>query len=651
MNPMEQFKATYFNEAAELVEEMERCLLAVDTHAHDAGQIDALFRAVHSIKGGALAFGFSDIASFTHVLETLLDNMRADFSVMDTNRIDTLLKARDVIAAMVTAKRDGVALANDFGANVLAALQADEGTPAPSTHADAFVPESNHASEHVYEIYFAPQPELFLTGNEPLRLIRELASLGTLSICVDSSQLPPLAEMDPTASYLRWNMVLTTDVGASAVHEVFEFVEHVCTLTVRERVAVAHEAPSSAVPATVEDSSTKSANVTTIRVDTDKVDSIIDMVGELLIAQTMLAASSQRTDDVAATIDMLTKRTRELQEAVMSIRMQPVKSLFARIPRVVRDTASQLGKQVELLMHGEQTELDKTVIEKLSDPLTHMIRNAIDHGIESPEARQAANKAAHGTVTLSAYPRSGRIIIELADDGAGINRTRLLAKATERGLVPADKTLSDTEIDQLIFLPGLTTADAITNVSGRGVGMDVVRRNIESIGGSVRVVNQPNVGVTFLLSLPLTLATVDGMIVRVGNEHYIIPMASIIETLRPHTADIRTLSSSMDVVSVRGEYIRFMYLHRIFGIADAQTAVEQALLVLVETTQGPLGLVVDELLGEQQVVVKNLAAGNAAMRGFFGATILGDGRVSLILEVNDILSIGSAATARDAQVA
>jgi two-component system chemotaxis sensor kinase CheA len=338
-------------------------------------------------------------------------------------------------------------------------------------------------------------------------------------------------------------------------------------------------------------------------------------------------------------IEELSQHTRELQEAVMSVRMQPVKSIFSRMPRIVRDLSAQLGKDIRLETSGENTEVDKTVIEQLSDPLTHMIRNSIDHGVETPEIRLANGKPPQGVIHLSANHRGGRIIIEIADDGAGINRARVLSKAREKGLIPSDVTPSDDEIDNMIFMAGFSTAEKVTNVSGRGVGMDVVKRNIEGMGGTVRVRNHPKKGSLFSVSLPLTLAILDGMIVRVGEETYIVPITNIIETLRPKPDEVRRVEGHSDVINVRGEFVSVIYLHRIFNIRNAQSDPSQALVVLVESGREKIGLIVDELIGQQQVVIKSLEANADPVQGISGATILGDGRVSLILEINDLANL------------
>jgi two-component system chemotaxis sensor kinase CheA len=365
------------------------------------------------------------------------------------------------------------------------------------------------------------------------------------------------------------------------------------------------------------------------------------MVGELVITEAMIKAQmrdlpSEKFAGLMRGVDELSQHTRELQEAVMAVRMQPVKSIFSRMPRIVRDLSAQLGKDIVLEMVGENTEVDKTVIEQLGDPLTHMIRNSADHGIEKPEIRLQQDKPARGTIRLSAMHQGGRIILEIRDDGAGVNRPKVLAKAREKGLIAADAVLSDEECDNLIFMAGFSTADVVSNVSGRGVGMDVVRRNIENLEGTVRVKTEPGKGSVFTVSLPLTLAILDGMIVRVGSENYIIPITSIIETLRPKRDEVRHVEGASDVINVRGAFIPLIYLHEIFHIRDAQTDPSKALVVLVESGQDKLGVVVDELIGQQQVVIKSLEANADPIKGVSGATILGDGHVSLILEISQL---------------
>ena len=500
----------------------------------------------------------------------------------------------------------------------------------------------------VYTISFIPNDNMLETGNEPLLILRELSELGEVAIKADCSRIPGLDAIQPESCYVQWGIELTTDKGREKIDEVFEFVDGECALTIESQAEEARSAPPAtpsaamAPPAAANAPATagpaKPASVKTIRVDIDKVDRMVNMVGELVITQAMLFA---QTKDIPVDqhpmllrgIEELSQHTRELQEAVMSLRMQAVKSVFSRMPRLVRDLSTQLGKDIEIEMSGENTEIDKTMIEQLGDPLTHMIRNSIDHGIEMPEDRVAKGKPAQGNINLLADSRGGRIIIEISDDGAGINREKVLGKAKEKGVVSGDVTLTDEEIDNLIFMPGFSTADQVSNISGRGVGMDVVRKNIEGLGGTVHITSKPGEGSVFTVSLPLTLAILDGMVVGAGAEQYIIPIANIIETMRPRKDEVHKIAEGNDLINVRGEFIPLHYLYKSFNIANAIDEPSEALVVLVESGRDKMGVVVDELVGQQQVVIKSLEENSDPVGGVSGATILGDGHVSLILDI------------------
>lgn len=657
MSDLDQFRQLYITECFELLTEMEQRLLELDVESADSESLNAIFRCAHSIKGGSGAFGLSYITQFTHELEALLDSMREGKVRLTREAVDVLLKSVDIVTRMVQAAKQEQTPPADLGADIKAQLArfCSGGATAQSSADyglfDEDVPAASAPTARTWQIEFTPHRTLFNSGNEPLLILRELAQLGQADIIAHADTVPGIAELHPTACYLRWSITLTTEKSEEAIREVFEFVTDHCELTVRATTAVA---PAAIAPAIVKSETTAASvaaeeanpnsrmpQATSIRVDLEKVDRLVNMVGELVITEAMLRA---QTRDMAVEkfaglirgIDELAQHTRELQEAVMSVRMQPVKSIFSRMPRIVRDISAQLGKDIRLLTSGENTEVDKTVIEQLSDPLMHMIRNSCDHGVETPQVRVASGKSPQGVIYLSAHHRGGRILIEIRDDGAGINRDRVLAKAKEKGVIAADAVLTPEEIDQLIFRPGFSTAEKVTNVSGRGVGMDVVKRNIEGMGGIVGVTNQPGHGSTFTVSLPLTLAILDGMIVRVGCEHYIIPITSIIETLRPKPEEVRHVEGHSDVINVRGEFISVVHLCQMFHIRDAQHDPSKALVVLVESGQQKLGLVVDELIGQQQVVIKSLEANTDPVPGISGATILGDGRVSLILEINEL---------------
>ncbi len=666
MNELDQFKQTYITECYELLADMEECLLNLDAETADNDTLNAIFRCAHSIKGGSGAFGLDYITNFTHVLEALLDSMREGKVSPSREAVDTLLKATDIVTRMVNAARDGIRPTAGLGEDIKAKLEAFASSGASALKEDSAyglfdapfstASASGAVGENTWQIDFIPHQSLFATGNEPLLILRELMRLGTCEITADTSKVPLIDAIDPTACYISWSIKLVSAKPEEVIREVFEFVTDHCDLklTLLES-SLAEQAASNnntstpaAVPgeakpkaAAEEGQTQKSAPGASIRVDLEKVDRLVNMVGELVITEAMLKAQTrefpvEQFAGLMRGIDELSQHTRELQEAVMSVRMQPVKSIFSRMPRIVRDISAQLGKDIKLEMHGENTEVDKTVIEQLSDPLMHMIRNSCDHGIETPDTRVDAGKQAQGTISLSAYHRGGRIMIEITDDGAGINRSRVLAKAKEKGLIPVDAEPTPEEIDLMIFMPGFSTAEKVTNVSGRGVGMDVVKRNIEGMGGVIGVTNNPGYGSSITISLPLTLAILDGMIVRVGREHYIIPITSIIETLRPRQDEVRRVEGHSDVINVRGEFISVVYLYQVFGVESAQTDASKGLVVLVESGHRKIGLVVDELIGQQQVVIKSLEANADPVQGISGATILGDGRVSLILEINDL---------------
>jgi two-component system chemotaxis sensor kinase CheA len=537
--------------------------------------------------------------------------------------------------------------------------------------------EAGATAPRRYVIRFVPRAEMFQRANEPLLIIRELKRLGDVKIEADLTRLPDIAAIEPEQAYLSWRFELTTEAKRAAVDEVFEFVVDDCQLTIdvdADVDAAAAAAVRVAAHALPHDSSVPQADkkeskeqklagpngsgadragaVQSIRVDVDKVDRVVNLVGELVINQSMLMQFGRDLPiDVAPAlingIETLSQNLRELQESVMAMRAQPVKSVFMRMPRLVRELAAQLGKDAQLLITGEGTEIDKTVIEQLADPLTHLLRNALDHGIESPEERRARGKPARGTIHLGAEHRSGRIVIEISDDGRGIDRDKVLAKAQSRKLVAPGATLTDDEIDNLIFLPGFSTADNVSNVSGRGVGMDVVKRNVQALGGRVTVESRAGAGSRFVLSLPLTLAVLDGMVVAVGGETYIVPLTNIVESLRPKPQDIRPVMGRGDVLAIRGEYVPLNYLHRTFAVPDAVTDPSLGIVVIVEGDAGKrIGLVVDDLLGQQQVVVKSIETNYDSIDGIGGATILGSGRVALILDISRLRDTSSQAAPR-----
>lgn len=687
MTDMDQFKATYIEECFELLEEMEELLLHLDEEAADLEELNAIFRCAHSIKGGAGAFGFNRLVEFTHVLEFLLDAMR-EGAVQATSQVtDALLKSVDVVKYLVAAAQADEAVPSDYGADLVKILEEmagginTGGTPVPAAAPTVATPPAQETKEACfYSVDFKPERTLFESGNEPLLIIRELQRLGEVKATIDVSHVPDLLSIDHEDCFLSWNIDVTTEQEIDAIKEAFEFVEDECTLNIEEFGAISMPAPAaekdlseedefggvftdaladinsaaptpppvSSIPAASaaasDNAAAKTPTVSSIRVDINKVDALVNMVGELVITQAMITEQvkylpSEEFHKLIQGVEELSRHTRALQESVMAVRMQPVKSVFARMPRIVRDLSSQLNKDIRIETHGETTEIDKTVIEQLSDPLTHMIRNSVDHGIESPDVRVKNGKSRQGTIRLSADNSGGRIIIEIEDDGAGINRERVLSKAIEKKLVAPEAQLSNEEIDNLIFMAGFSTAEAVTNVSGRGVGMDVVKRNIEELGGNIAMTNTPGQGSKFSVSLPLTLAILDGMVIQVGKEVYIIPINNILESLHPKEGDIKKISKGNDVINVRGEFVPILHLYQVFNIPNANRDPSKYLVVLVESGRQKVGLVVDELIGQQQVVIKSLEENTDRVEGISGATILGDGNVSLILDVGQLQQI------------
>jgi two-component system chemotaxis sensor kinase CheA len=668
-DPMEAIKQTYFQECEELLLAMEEGLLALESGDANGEVINAVFRAVHSIKGSGGAFGFDNLVHFAHGFETVLDLLRSSQLEATGDVVKVMLRAGDLLADHVAAARNGTALPADVGADVSEALAAlaggtdggsEDEAPADFEGLD-FAPMQIQVLDAPpgagWRIRFAPHAALYAHVNEPALLLRELARLGELHVTADLAKLPPLESLDPDEGYFAWDMTLSGDIAREAVDELFEFVVGHCDLGIEplsqpaeivpipvlslmpEADAVA-EAPQVAGK---KDTLAAEAPKQSIRVDLDKVDRLVNLVGELVITQAMLTqrvteCKIPRTSSVGNGLAELEHLLRELQESVMAIRTQPVKSVFQRMPRLVRELAAQTGKKVHLVVEGEATEVDKTVIERLGEPLTHMIRNAVDHGLETPDERTAAGKPEEGTVTLSAEHRGGRIVIEVSDDGRGIDRVRVREKAMERGLIPTGAALSDEETDNLIFMPGFSTAKEVSNISGRGVGMDVVRRNIIDLGGRIVIGSTPRQGSRFSLTLPLTLAVLDGMVVAIGDQTFVLPLTHIVESLKPKAGDIHAFGRDRNLLNVRGAYVPLVPTAAILNVTGA-VAPDQGVVILVESQgTGRLALAVDAILGQRQVVIKSFEDNYRRIDGIAAATILGDGRVALILDVDGIVT-------------
>lgn len=667
MTDLAQFHDVFFEESRELLDGMEAALLALADAAEDLELINTVFRTAHSIKGGAATFGFSEIAEFTHSVESVLDLMRSGKLTVDQPGIDLLLKTVDVMRAMLDAQQAGEKIDPQAPADLQFDLEmyvhqreSDAATAAAAVPVTA-VPEGAGKQAAGWDIRFQPHAGMLKKGNDPAYMFGELEKLGRLEPRVHLEQLPPFTDMDPEACYLAWDLGLATDADKGAVAEVFDWVEGDCELAISGRgemraddVATAsapvvsesaEPAPKKAEPPRAESAAATQHEHTSIRVNIEKVDQLINLVGELVITQAMLNQFGEGDggEKLRAGLVQLERNTRELQESVMQIRMLPISFLFSRYPRMVRDLASKLQKKIELKLSGDQTELDKTVLEKLGDPLVHLVRNSIDHGIEAPAERLAAGKPETGTVHLNAFHRGGSIVVEISDDGRGLSRERILGKARERGLIGPSDTPPDEQLFDLIFAPGFSTAEQATDVSGRGVGMDVVRRNIRELGGHVELRSREGAGTTFTITLPLTLAIMDGQSLRVGDEQYILPLTAIIESVQVTPATVRTVAGRGEVVSFRGEYLPVVRLRQLLGGEGRES--DQQLVVIVEGDNRRAGLVVDELLGQQQVVIKSLEANFRRVAGLSGATILGDGAVALILDVPGLIRLANTARA------
>ncbi len=640
-----QFQQVFIEESLEGLDTMESSLLALD-EGGDGELVHTIFRAAHSIKGGAATFGFPEMASFTHEAESLLDEVRGGKRAIDGTIIELLLRTVDCLRGMFARAQAGEPL-NDAVAeglrNELAAAM-ERGAPATAVQARRDVDQAD-----AWTIRFRPHASMLAGGNEPLRLIRELAGLGELEVTPSLDRLPAFAALDPTECHLGWTIELKGPAKRTDITGVFDWVEDECDLQIDAKHIVAEvtppPAPSAAPAPNVADAGAAraqreaNAESSSVRVSIDKIDGLINLVGELVITQSMLDTFREGDIDAARLavleqgLAQLARHTRELQESVMGIRMLPIASVFNRFPRMVRDISQKLGKQVKLELVGEQTELDKTVLEKIGDPMVHLVRNAIDHGLETPDKRRAAGKGDTGTLTLQASHRGGSIVVEVSDDGAGLNRDAIVAKAIQRGLISTGEGMSDEAVAELIFQPGFSTAAVTTDLSGRGVGMDVVRRNVADLGGTVTIRSTQGKGSVFTITLPLTLAIIDGLTAAVGEERYIVPLVSIVESVQLKADAVRSVAGGGELFRFRGEYLPVIRLHEAFHCENAIHAIDEGLMVVVEGDGARVGLFVDGLIGQQQAVVKSLEANYRRVQGVSGATILADGSVALIVDI------------------
>ena len=757
---LSQFIATFLEESYEGIDIMETSLLNLDSD--DDETINVIFRAAHSIKGGAGTFGFDEVANFTHVVETLLEEVRSGKQNITADLINLFLESVDCIKGLLAAAQDGPQADQQQITDVKQRLEAFIVASEQSDEDVEQSPERQLVSKkQCWEIKFSANPEILENGHEPALMFAALADFGPLKVVADTSSLPPLAEYDPQLLYLSWHIDCTCYCTESQIKEVFEWVEDECTLEMNRveyeqrasrtwqinfvpnqellstgnepalmfsalaqlgdlavkadtekllslddqqpdllniswqltlvsdcekaeiadifewvddlcelqisELAVAAEQQQTLVADTQnsaedetdsnnnsnEKAKARSSTATessSIRVDTDKIDSLINRGGELVITQAMLGQVGDDMADIAGVdterlqkgLEQLERNTRDLQEDVMRVRMLPVSFVFNRFPRLVHDVSGKLSKKVELIISGEQTEIDKTVMEKIGDPMVHLVRNSLDHGLEEPAERIAAGKPEVGTVRLNAYHQGGFVVIDIIDDGRGLNTEKIRAKALEKGLITADQQLSEEEINGLIFKPGFSTADVVSDLSGRGVGLDVVIRNIESLGGQVTVKSDPGKGSAFSIKLPLTLAILEGQLVRVHEDTYVIPLVSIVETIVVPKEAKNSIAGEQKLLHFRDEYISHLDLKKLFHLPGAESAAvsDTTLVAIVENAGKKVGLVVDELYGQQQVVIKSLEVNFKRVEGLSGATILGDGSVALILDVAGLIQRG-----------
>ncbi|MCB6176782.1 chemotaxis protein CheA [Rhodobacter sp. Har01] len=730
MATMNSIRDTFYEECEELLEALAEGLSSMDAGAQDSETLNAVFRAVHSIKGGAGAFALNALVAFAHRFETVLDGIRSDRIELTPEVMHTLLRSADHLADQVEAAREERVIdpetTDGFLANLNAVLGEDApASPGPGDDDPCFgfaavtldfgdlgddaapidlpdltglpdlaapSPATDAAAATTgYLIRFRPLPALYANGHDPALLFSALADLGTLEVRLDTSALPDWAAFDPADAYLSWTIRLATAEPETLLHEAFEFVEGLCVLDIGPEAAEPAEphlpaaAAGEAVPASAgplpaevpvaapptpaaealaepvpspapaaaprakrearpaDEDGGNGGPKPTLRVDLDRVDRLINAVGELIINQAMIEQSvldlSLNSDaEIITHVEDYRLLARDLQEAVMAIRAQPVKPLFQRMSRIVREAAEATGKAARLVTSGEGTEVDKTVIERLADPLTHMIRNAVDHGLEPQAARIAAGKDPEGTIRLLAAHRSGSVIITVRDDGAGLNRAKIRDKAVAKGLITAEADLTDSEVDNLLFLPGFSTADKVSNLSGRGVGLDVVKNAVAALGGRVSIASVPGEGTEFTISLPLTLAVMDGMVISVAGQTMVIPVASVIETIRPGPGDLHVLGTQEKVLSIRGRFLPMIDVAQCLGLPARATG-EAPLLLLVETeNQSQCALVVDAVLDQRQVVIKGLESNYGAIPGVSAATVLGDGQIALILDAEALTS-------------
>ena len=672
---------TFFEECEDLLEALSEGLNHLNPDHLDLDVVNAVFRAVHSIKGGAGAFGLDDLVGFSHTFETVLDQLRSEKLDLNQNLMDVFFAAGDQLSDLVSAARDGLDIDQTPVTNVLTELNTyleDDAHLAPAqdldfsfdaisldldsdpVELDTMMP-SIASGTNVFEIRFKPYNSLFANGHEPALLFEAVAQLGELEVQLHDANLPEFEDLDTADFGLEWHLVLETSESELALDPIFEFVEGLCDLKITCANTVQNDIPPveiedepdiSAVeildtpipetPVTKSSPRAVTAPKPTLRVDLERVDKLINTVGELIINQAMIAQQIEKLElpngsYLSNELEGYKLLAREIQEGVMAIRAQPVKPLFQRMARIVREAAQDTGKKAKLVTIGEDTEVDKTVVERLADPLTHMVRNAIDHGLEGLDERLQKGKPEIGAITLTASHRSGSVVIEISDDGAGLNRDKIKEIAISKGLISSNAELSDAEIDNLLFLPGFSTVSKVSNLSGRGVGMDVVKNAVSALGGRISIESNPGKGTVFTVILPLTLAVLDGMVVSVADQTMVVPITSILETVRPLPSDLHQLGKDNFVLAIRGTYIPIVGVAQRLNLnVPPPNTVPEVLLVVETEDHGTRALAIDAIHDQRQVVIKSLEGNYGKIPGVSAATILGDGQIALILDPESI---------------
>lgn len=672
----DDIQTMFFEECDDLMEALFEGLSLLENDEAEDDTINAIFRSVHSIKGGAGAFKLEALVKFAHRFETVLDELRSDRLQADAPLINVMLRAGDHLASLIEASRDNYEVNDEQSAALLGELDGyikddadvDDGFAFEPMTLDFTALDLPPVEAETLHIRFRPYAKLYQNGHDPLLLLEALNQCGDLSVDIEWDALPTPANFDPDNPKLTFLLCFSAENAQSHLDDVFEFVDGICLLEhlenpplssppsgdpspVEQLGPVVEAAPSldqksEAVPPK-QDRTSKGPNETagaapTLRVELDRVDRLINTVGELIINQAMIAQRIEQLElpsDSELEADMTDYKTlaRDLQEGVMAIRAQPVKTLFQRMARITREAGAATGKPVRMIMNGEATEVDKTVIERLADPLTHMIRNAVDHGLEDADTRTEAGKPPTGEISLSASHSSGNVLIEVSDDGGGLNRQRILQNAINKGLVSKDDELTDTEIDKLLFLPGFSTNEDVSELSGRGVGMDVVKRGVEALGGRISISSQAGKGTTFTIVLPLTLAVMDGIVISVADESMIIPITAVVETLRPNPSEVFAQGPDQNLLLIRGEYVPIVSVRDKLGLRDSGEKQRDLVLVLVEgVDQARCALSVDAIHDQRQVVIKAVGGNYGQIPGVSAATIMGNGQIALILDTDHL---------------